>query len=124
MKKIDLHIHTVPGISDSDFVFCLDAFKRYVSEAKLDALAVTNHNIFDAAQFKTIKEALDITVFPGIEVDLAGGHLLIISDGSNLEDFESRASLVSQKITKIGDTISVEEMALMVSWFLRVMRWL
>lgn len=110
MKKIDLHVHTVPGISDSEFVFCLDAFKRYVSEAKLDAIAVTNHNIFDAAQFRTIKETLDITVFPGIEVDLEGGHLLIISDGSNLEDFESRASLVSQKITQIGDTISVEEM--------------
>ncbi|MDO9529084.1 MAG: hypothetical protein Q7J27_07990 [Syntrophales bacterium] len=109
MKKIDLHIHTVPGISDSEFVFCLDAFKRYVSEAKLDAVAVTNHNIFDAAQFRTIKETLGITVFPGIEVDLERGHLLIISDGSNLEDFESRANLVSQKITQIGDTISVEE---------------
>ena len=110
MKKIDLHVHTVPGISDSEFVFCLDAFERYVSEARLDAVAVTNHNIFDAAQFRTIKETLDITVFPGIEVDLERGHLLIISDGSNLEDFESRASLVSQKITQIGDTISVEEM--------------
>ena len=110
MKKIDLHIHTVPGISDSDFVFCLDAFKRYVLEARLDAVAVTNHNIFDAAQFRTIKKTLGITVFPGMEVDLERGHLLIISDGSNLEDFESRASLVSQKITKIGDAISVEEM--------------
>lgn len=110
MKKIDLHIHTVPGTSDGEFVFCLDAFKRYVSEARLDAVAVTNHNIFDVAQFRTIKETLGVTVFPGMEVDLERGHLLIISDGSNLEDFESRASLVSQKITKIGDAISVEEM--------------
>lgn len=110
MKKIDLHVHTVPGISDSEFVFCLDAFKRYVSEARLDAVAVTNHNIFDATQFRTIKETLGITVFPGIEVDLEREHILIISDGSNLDDFESRANLVSQKITQIGDTISVEEM--------------
>ena len=110
MKKIDLHIHTVPGISDGEFIFCLDAFKRYVLEGKLDAVAVTNHNIFDVAQFRTIKETLGITVFPGMEVDLERGHLLIISDGSNLEDFESRASLVSQKIAKIGDAISVEEM--------------
>lgn len=110
MKKIDLHIHTVPGISDSDFVFCLDAFKRYVSEASLDAVAVTNHNLFDVAQFRAIKEALGIAVFPGMEVNLDKGHLLIISDGLNLEDFESRASLVSQKITKIGDCISVDEM--------------
>jgi hypothetical protein len=110
VKKIDLHIHTVPGISDGEFVFCLDAFKRYVSDAKLNAVAVTNHNIFDVAQFRTIKETLGIIVFPGMEVDLERGHLLIISDGSNLEDFESRASLVSQKITKIGDTISVNEL--------------
>lgn len=110
MKKIDLHIHTVPGISDSDFVFCLDAFKRYVSEARLDAVAVTNHNIFDGAQFRTIKETLGIPVFPGMEVDLERGHLLIISDGLKLEDFDSRAKLVSQKIAKIGDTISVEDL--------------
>lgn len=110
MKKIDLHVHTVPAISDSQFVFSLDTFKRYVSEAKLDAVAVTNHDIFDGVQFRTIKETLDVTVFPGIEVNLEKGHLLIISDGSNLEDFEARANLVSQKITKIGDTLSVEEL--------------
>jgi hypothetical protein len=110
VRKIDLHIHTVPGFSDSEFVFCLDSFKRYVSEAKLDAVAVTNHNLFDVAQFRTIKETLGITAFPGIEVDLERGHLLIISDGSNLDDFESRTNLVSRKITKIGDTLSVEEM--------------
>lgn len=110
MKKIDLHIHTVPTISDSQFVFSLDAFKRYVSAAKLDAVAVTNHDIFDGTQFRTIKETLDITVFPGIEVNLEKGHLLIISDGSNLEDFEARTNLVSLKITQIGDSISVEEL--------------
>lgn len=110
MKKIDLHIHTVPTISDSQFVFSLDVFKRYVSEAKLDAVAITNHDIFDVAQFRTIREALGVTVFPGIEVNLEKGHVLIISDELTLEDFEARTSLVSQKITKIGDKISVEEL--------------
>lgn len=110
MKKIDLHIHTVPTISDSQFNFCLETFKRYVAEASLDAVAVTNHDKFDGTQFREIKEALDITVFPGIEVNLEKGHVLIISDGSNLEDFEARTNLVSKKITKIGDGISVEEL--------------
>jgi predicted metal-dependent phosphoesterase TrpH len=110
MKKIDLHIHTVQSVSDSEFVFSLEAFQRYVSEAKLDAVAVTNHNIFDAVQFRTIKEKLGIIVFPGIEVNLEGGHILIISDGSNLEDFESRTTLLSKKITRKEDTISVEEL--------------
>lgn len=110
MKKIDLHIHTVPTISDSQFVFCLDVFKRYVAEANLDAVAVTNHDVFDGAQFRIIKEALDVTVFPGIEVNLEKGHLLVISNGSNLEDFENRTNSVSQKISKIGDSISFKEL--------------
>lgn len=110
LKKIDLHIHTVPTISDSHFVFSLDAFKRYVSEAKLDAVAVTNHDLFDAAQFRTIKDALNILVFPGIEVNLVEGHVLIIGNGSNLGDFEARTNLVSKRITKIGDCLSVDEL--------------
>lgn len=110
MKKIDLHIHTVPTISDSHFVFRLENLIKYVSVAKLDALAVTNHDVFDGEQFRTIKEAIDATVFPGIEVNLDKGHVLIINDGSNLEDFEAQSLLVSKKITQIGDIISVDEL--------------
>lgn len=110
MKKIDLHIHTVPTICDSQFVFSLDVFKKYVSEAKLDAVAITNHDVFDGAQFRAIRETLGTTVFPGIEINLEKGHVLLISDGLNLEDFEARTNLVSQKVTKIGDKISVEEL--------------
>ena len=110
MKKIDLHIHTVPTISDTQLIFSLDAFKRYIADANLDAVAVTNHDVFDGAQFRTIKEALDVTVFPGIEVNLERAHVLIISSGSNLEDFEAKTNLVSQRITQIGDSISVEEL--------------
>jgi predicted metal-dependent phosphoesterase TrpH len=60
LKKIDLHIHTVPTISDSAFVFSIDAFKRYVTEARIDAVAVTNHDVFDGQQFRQIQQALDV----------------------------------------------------------------
>jgi ABC-type dipeptide/oligopeptide/nickel transport system ATPase component len=110
LKKIDLHIHTVPSINDSQFVFSLDTFKRYVAEAHLDAVAVTNHYVFDGTQFRIIQEALDVTVFPGIEVNLENGHVLIISNGSNLEDFEAKTNLVSKKITQVGDRISVVDL--------------
>ena len=46
MKKIDLHIHTIPTISDSQFEFSLDTFKKYAEEAHLDAVAITNHDVF------------------------------------------------------------------------------
>lgn len=110
LKKIDLHIHTIPTIRDSQFIFSLDALKNYVAGANLDAVAVTNHDMFDGAQFRIIKETLGITVFPGLEVSLESGHILIISDGSNLENFEARVGLISSKITKIEDSISCEDL--------------
>lgn len=110
MKKIDFHIHTVPTFSDSQFTFSLDTFKRYVEEANLDAVAVTNHNVFDTTQFKTITETLDIPVFPGIEVNLERGQVLIISDGENIEDFETRTNEVSRKITQPRDKISIDDL--------------
>lgn len=110
MKKIDLHIHTVSTISDRAFTFSLDAFKRYVVEAKLDAVAVTNHDVFDGAQFREIQRALTSTVFPGIEINVEKGHVLIIGRPSELDDFETKATMVSQRISKIGDSIPVEEL--------------
>jgi hypothetical protein len=110
LKKIDLHIHTVPTISDRAFTFSLDAFKRYVAGAKLDAVAVTNHDVFDAAQFQTIQQALDIVVFPGIEVNVEKGHVLVISRSDEVDDFASKCAVVSQRISKVGDSISVEDL--------------
>lgn len=110
MKKIDLHIHTISTISDAYFTFSLETFKRYVEESSLDAVAVTNHDVFDAEQFKEIQNALNTVVFPGIEINIAKGHVLIIGSASQLDDFEAKAKAVSKKITKIGDFMSVEEL--------------
>lgn len=110
MKKIDFHIHTVPTICDVHFSFDMDAFKRYVIEAKLDAVAVTNHDIFDGVQFRRIKDELGTVVFPGIEINVEKGHVLIIAEAASIETFEAKTKLVSQKIRKIGDSISVDEL--------------
>lgn len=110
MKKIDLHIHTIPTFSDSAFAFSIETFKRYVTEARLDAVAVTNHDVFDGKQFRLIQSALDAVVFPGIEINVEEGHVLVIADVSELEDFEVKTRLVAQKITKHGDTLSIEEL--------------
>jgi hypothetical protein len=100
----------VSTISDRSFNFNLDNLKKYVSETGLDAIAITNHDVFDGIQFRAIDEALDVVVFPGIEVTLDCGHVLIISDVADLEDFEDKTELVAQRITKIGDSISVDEL--------------
>ena len=110
MKKIDLHIHTVPTFSDSAFAFSIETFKRYVTEAHLDAVAVTNHDVFDGKQFRVIQSALDAVVFPGIEINVEDGHVLVIASSSELEDFEAKTRLVTQKIIKPGDRLSIEEL--------------
>ncbi|TOE36461.1 hypothetical protein CGJ43_23855, partial [Vibrio parahaemolyticus] len=99
MKKIDLHVHTVVTPSDPYFDYSLDTLRRYVTESNIDCIAITNHNKFDKEQFLLIREELSKTVvFPGIEVDLEGGHILVIADNSDVEDFSSRCSLVTKDI--------------------------
>lgn len=109
MKKIDLHIHTVSTVSDSDFTFSLDILKEYIEKSKLDVIAITNHNVFNLSQFQIIQSEISIIAFPGIEIDLPSGHLLLISDGQDLDSFNDKCKNVSDKIQSNTDFITVEE---------------
>ncbi|QDT66900.1 phosphotransferase [Calycomorphotria hydatis] len=109
MKKIDFHIHTVPSIKDSHFTFSLTKLKTYVETTGLDAISITNHDLFDVNQFLEISRTLDIPVFPGIEISLAETHVLLICDPSDLGDFNARCNLVSQKIANPEDSINIDE---------------
>lgn len=113
MKKIDLHTHTISTVSDYDFTFDLTKVIEYVEKLKIDALAITNHNVFDLKQYYEIKNALSIPVFPGIEVDLEGGHILVITDIDDFEisNFDEKCKFVSAKITTNTDSLTFEEFA-------------
>ncbi|WP_193557902.1 PHP domain-containing protein [Aeromonas salmonicida] len=102
MKKIDLHIHTVSTISDRPFTFSLSKLKWYVEEANLQAIAITNHNMFNLEQFLSIKAELSIKVFPGIEidVDVDGTHILLISEDNDLSDFKRKCDYVTVRIPR------------------------
>jgi len=110
MKRIDLHIHTVPTVSDSEFTFSKDKLLKYVEASQLDAIAITNHNCFDESQFRDISTSLSIPVFPGIEVNLEGCHLLLIADGNELSEFATLTAKVTQAIQVATDNISVEKL--------------
>lgn len=110
LKKIDLHMHTVPTISDAHFDFSLEKLKEYVNSAELDAIAITNHDLFDLAQFRQIDKELDCIVFPGIEINLAKGHVLLISENENLDEFQIKTQAVTEKIKVVGDSLSVDEL--------------
>ena len=101
MKRCDLHIHTVPSVSDRSFIFDKDILQDYVNNTGLDVIAITNHNLFDCAQFYEIKNALPNTVvLPGIEVDLEKGHILVIAnnDDGTLFEFNSKCEEIKNLI--------------------------
>ena len=102
MKKVDLHIHTVPTVSDAAFTFSLDKLEEYVISAGLHAIAITNHDMFDIDQFYEIVERIDCTVFPGIEINVDKGHLLLISENENLDDFQHKANAIHEKVMEYG----------------------
>lgn len=110
MKKIDLHIHTVQSISDRNFIFHLESLKEYVNKLEIDCIAITNHNLFDKTQFEQICQELDIKIFPGIEIDLEGGHLLLISENENLDDFAQKCQKVQALIPTKDDSINYEQL--------------
>lgn len=110
MKKIDLHIHTVQSISDRNFIFHLESLKEYVNKLEIDCIAITNHNLFDKTQFEQICQELNIKIFPGIEIDLEGGHLLLISENENLDDFAQKCQKVQALIPTKDDSISYEQL--------------
>ena len=82
MKRIDLHIHTVSA-KEEHFEFDSNLLYEHVKEQKLDAIAVTNHNLLNLQNYANVKELLsplDCIVFPGAEIDALGTHILIITD--------------------------------------------
>lgn len=109
MKKIDLHIHTIATEKDSNFIFDMEKMLLYVDISKLDAIAITNHNVFDKEQFYEIKEKLNITVLPGVEVDIENAHMIVISDEKNIDDFCEQCIQLKDKITSDKRFITFDE---------------
>jgi hypothetical protein len=109
LKKIDLHIHTIATAKDADFTFDIDKMQLYVQISKLDAIAITNHNMFDKEQFNSIKEKLNITVFPGVEVDIENAHVIVIADESDLDIFAEQCNQLKEKMEDGRQFISYDE---------------
>ena len=110
MKKIDLHIHTVDTVSDHNFEFSMDTLQSYVECKELDAIAITNHNLFDRKQYEEICKKISIPVFPGIEIDVEQGHLLLITSLEDLEDFEPRCKQIQEINSTNTSWISEEDL--------------
>ena len=87
--------------------------KRHISNCELDAIAITNHNVFDRLQFDSIRNELAgmCFVLPGIEVSALKTHILIIDDPDNVSRHEASCKQVDAKLA--GNTeasLSLEEL--------------
>lgn len=102
--KIDFHVHTSSNqYLDQSFDFDEKAMIAYVHDNLFDAIAITNHNLFDKEQFfEIIKQLKDenCSIFPGIEISLEGGHILVIGDNTEV---------YIEKLEKISNYIRLNE---------------
>jgi acetolactate synthase small subunit len=110
MKKIDLHIHTISTVSDYDFEFSMDKLVQYVTDSEIDGLAITNHNLFDKIQYLEIQSKISKPIFPGIEIDLRTGHLLVICDPNDVVEFDEKCKRLAPLIKTEKDFITVEKL--------------
>jgi predicted metal-dependent phosphoesterase TrpH len=73
--KVDLHVHSFYSkdslITPQELVF-------YGKKRGLNAVAVTDHNIWESAQ-KIAKETADFLIIPGMEVSSADGHIVALN---------------------------------------------
>lgn len=109
MKRIDLHIHTIPAKYEKKFDFSIHELIEYVKKLKLDLIAITNHNLFDKENYELIKSNININVLPGVEIDIERGHLLLIADNSYIDNLVESCSKLEERITSEKDYISFDE---------------
>lgn len=103
MIKIDFHIHTISSSVDPSFTFSIDKIIEYVNEKKINAIATTNHNLFDKNNYYLIKGAVDVSVFPGIEITLESGHILLIGKDSEIDDFNDKCYKIANEFASNGN---------------------
>lgn len=79
LKKLDLHIHTPRSICYSDKTVTSEQIVVEALNAKLDAIAITDHNTFENVEsVRNIAKDKGLTIFPGVELSTKSGHFLAL----------------------------------------------
>lgn len=111
MLRIDFHIHTLSTDWDEPYAFSLNQLVSHVRDQALDAIAITNHNTFDRAQFEEISDALrgQCVVFPGMEVSALETHVVLVCPIEDSEKLEICGNSLKQYLPDIHSTCSLEQ---------------
>ena len=97
MKNIDLHIHTIATVSDKPFDFDLSKLKEYTNRLEIDAIAITNHNVFDFKQYNEIVKELDIKNGPIFGFQIFLNNIPVV----NKQNTEKKIKYVVSNFQKI-----------------------
>lgn len=110
-KKIDFHIHTISSIKDAEFEFSLEWLKKYIEETDLDAIAITNHDLFEKKNFEEITTNLgEVKVYPGIELTLDIGHVNIVFPVACIDELSDFSDWLSGIHQTQSDSITSEQL--------------
>lgn len=114
--KIDLHCHTKKtksGDPDSRSV-TPELFARKITNSGVDIVAITNHNVFDITQFKELEKSVfgECLLWPGVEFDVkcinGYGHMLVICNPDNIEEFSKSVTLFTEGFTPDSFIATIE----------------
>ncbi len=108
-NAIDLHLHTVEGITrdgkKDDVYFSFPLFASALKANELKLIAITNHNLIDLANLvlsKYIANKIGVNVLTGVEFDTVIGdktpiHLAAIFDSLNFDKDYALAKAIKDK---------------------------
>lgn len=117
--RIDFHCHTKAvksGEKETRNINAID-FKDTIKNAGVKIVAITNHNIFDRKQFDEFYKEVnnEFILLPGIEVDTIGvkqdkGHIVIIYDDKDLDNFDAKVKELLNGSTPDDFTITIDKL--------------
>ncbi|MCB9854657.1 MAG: hypothetical protein H6818_03140 [Phycisphaerales bacterium] len=115
--KIDIHTHTKKCKSGDAGTreISADAFCKTILSTEVRIVAITNHNVFDLVQFKTIENGLgkEAQAWPGIELDVlengVRGHLLVIASPTLATEFSEVVADFTKETTPDDFTATVDD---------------
>lgn len=111
----DLHIHTpigtptkknYDGVSDEEFVD--EIIKIYdAASNKIGMISFTDHNKINAEAYKLFRQKSDISIIPGIELDIyltedakSTKHIIFYFDEKELDDIDKLKNIIEEYIDK------------------------
>ncbi|MBC8287147.1 MAG: hypothetical protein H8E42_06700 [Nitrospinae bacterium] len=115
--KIDIHVHTKKTKQGDATTREIDAkrFHEIISSTEVKIVAITNHNVFDSAQYKEFVEAVadDFQIWPGVELDVLEdgrkGHLIVVVSPEHANELEETIVKISKDKSPDDFNISISK---------------